>query len=77
VFKGTEPIFEKRISDGRIRSYVYAGAMLLARVDGVIGDTQAKKYWYHSDQVGSVKAVTNQAGAVVWNADYLPFGRST
>jgi RHS repeat-associated protein len=54
---------------------VYAGAMLLARVDGVIGDTQAKKYWYHTDQVGSVKAVTNQAGAVVWNADYLPFGQ--
>jgi RHS repeat-associated protein len=41
----------------------------------VIGDTQAKKYWYHTDQVGSVKAVTNQAGAVVWNADYLPFGQ--
>jgi RHS repeat-associated protein len=75
VFEGNEPIFEKRISDGRIRSYVYAGAMLFARVDGVIGDTQAKKYWYHTDQVGSVKAVTNQAGAVVWNADYLPFGQ--
>jgi RHS repeat-associated protein len=78
VFQGLELIFEKRIKEGqadRIRSYVYAGAMLLARVDGVIGDTQAKKYWYHTDQVGSVKAVTNQAGAVVWNADYLPFGQ--
>jgi RHS repeat-associated protein len=53
---------------------VYAGAMLFARVDEVIGDTNTKKYWYHTDQVGSVKAVTNQAGAVAWNADYLPFG---
>jgi RHS repeat-associated protein len=75
VFEGTEPIFEKRISDSRIRSYVYAGLMPVARVDGLIGDTQAKKYWYHTDQVGSVKAVTNQTGAVVWNADYLPFGQ--
>jgi RHS repeat-associated protein len=54
---------------------VYAGTKLFARADGVIGDTTAKKYWYHTDQVGSVKAVTNQTGVVVWKADYLPFGQ--
>jgi RHS repeat-associated protein len=75
VFQGTEPIYTKNVTTGKVKSYVYAGTKLFARVDGVIGDTTAKKYWYHSDQVGSVKAVTNQAGAVVWNADYLPFGQ--
>src|SRR5690554_3157759 len=47
----------------------------LARVDGVIGDTEAEIYFYHTDHIGSVRAVTNQAGEVVWNADYLVFGR--
>jgi RHS repeat-associated protein len=75
VFEGLEPIFEKRISDGRVRSYVYALGNHLARVDGVIGDTNSKKYWYHTDHVGSVKAVTNQTGDMVWDADYLPFGQ--
>jgi RHS repeat-associated protein len=75
VFQGLEPIYTKNLTTGKVKSYVYAGTKLFARVDGVIGDTNAKKYWYHTDQVGSVKAVTNQAGAVVWNADYLPFGQ--
>ena len=74
VFEGTEPIFEKRISDGRIRSYVYALGKHLARVDGVIGDSNAKIYYYHTDQVGSVKVVTDKSGNVVYNADYMPFG---
>jgi RHS repeat-associated protein len=74
VFEGTEPIFEKRISSGKIKSYVYASGKHLARVDGVIGDSTAKVYYYHTDQVGSVKAVTDQSGKVVYNADYLPFG---
>ena len=74
VFQGTEPIYTKNVTTGKVKSYVYAGSKLISRVDGVIGDTTAKKFWYHTDQVGSVKAVTNQAGAVVWNADYLPFG---
>jgi len=41
----------------------------------VIGDPEAEIYFYHTDHIGSVRAVTNQAGTVVWNADYLAFGR--
>ena len=86
VFEGTEPIFKKRISDGRVRSYVYAVGKHLARVDGVIGEQitfnpdgtilkQGKPtYFYHNDHLGSVKAVTDSAGKVVYNADYHPFG---
>ncbi len=74
VFEDTEPVFEKRIADSRIRSYVYALGKHLARVDGVIGDSTAKVYYYHTDQVSSVKAVTDQSGKVVYNADYFAFG---
>ncbi len=74
VFEGTEPIFEKRIAESRIRSYVYALGSHLARVDGAIGDSSAKVYFYHTDQVGSIKAITDQGGKVVFNADYFAFG---
>jgi hypothetical protein len=47
VFEGTESIFEKRISDSRVRSYVYALGKHLARLEGKIGDTTAKVYYYH------------------------------
>jgi RHS repeat-associated protein len=76
VFEGTEPIFEKNITTGQIKSYVYALGKHLARVDGVIGDPEAKVYFYHTDHLGSIKAVTNKTGEVVWNADYLAFGTS-
>ena len=74
VFQGTEPIFEKRVSVGKSKSYVYALGKYLARVDGVIGDPEAKKYFYHTDHVGSIRVVTDQSGQVVFNADYLAFG---
>jgi RHS repeat-associated protein len=74
VFEGTEPIFAKKIATGKTKSYIYALGKYLARVDGIIGDTAAKKYFYHTDHLGSIRAVTNQAGKVVYKADYLAFG---
>ena len=77
IFKGMEPIYEKRNgTDGSIesRSYVYALGKHLARVDGTIGDPEAAIYFYQIDHLGSVRSVTNQAGEVVWSADYLAFG---
>jgi RHS repeat-associated protein len=74
VFEGTEPLLEKKISSGKVKSYVYALGKYLARVDGVIGDSTAKVYYYHTDHLGSIRAVTDQNGKVVYNSDYLPFG---
>jgi RHS repeat-associated protein len=74
VFEGTEPIFVKNIATGAIKSYVYAFGQHLARVDGKIGDPNAKKYFYHTDQLGSIKAVTDQTGQVVRKTDYYAFG---
>jgi uncharacterized protein RhaS with RHS repeats len=52
----------------------YALGKHLARVDGVIGDTTAKVYYYHTDCEGSVRVITDQSGKVVFNADYYAFG---
>ncbi len=75
VFEGTEPIFVKNITENKIKSYVFAGTKLIARVDGVIGNTTAKKYWYHTDHLGTIKAVTDNLGVPVWKADYFSFGQ--
>jgi RHS repeat-associated protein len=57
-----------------MKSFVYALGKHLARVDGAIGDPDAKKYWYVTDHLGSVRAVTDVDGKKVWSADYLAFG---
>ena len=75
VFEGTEPIFEKKITNGERRSYVYALGTYLARVDGVISKNNEEVYFYHNDHVGSIRAMTDRAGKVVYNADYLAFGK--
>ena len=67
-------LFEKKISSGKFKSYIYALGKHLARVDGVIGDSAAKVYYYHTDHLGSVRAITEQSGKVVFNADYFAFG---
>jgi RHS repeat-associated protein len=76
VFEGAEPIFEKRIAgeQTRIHSYVFALGQHLARVDGAIGDAEAPVYYYHTDHLGSIRAVTDAAGNRVKRADYLAFG---
>ncbi len=40
----------------------------------MIGDPEARKYYYHTDHVGSIRVITDQTGQVVYNADYLAFG---
>ena len=74
VFEGTEPIFEKQINSGKVKSYVYALGKHLVRVDGFIGDTTAKVYYYHTDQTGSIQKITDSQGIVVWDSDYSAFG---
>ncbi|MFY0565416.1 FG-GAP-like repeat-containing protein [Archangium lansingense] len=54
-------------SRGFAKNY-YAGPLLVARRDA-IGPT-----WYHQDHLGSVRALTNQAGQKVASYDYSAFG---
>jgi RHS repeat-associated protein len=40
-------------------------------------DNDAQIYYYHVDHLGTPWAMTNQAGTVVWKANYEPFGKAT
>ncbi len=43
----------------------------LAKIEG------ANTYYYHNDHLGTPQKMTDSTGAVVWNADYKPFGEAT
>ncbi|MCL6592269.1 MAG: RHS domain-containing protein, partial [Firmicutes bacterium] len=74
VFEGTEPIYEKNVTTGKVKNYIFAGMKPIARVDGVLGDSSSKKYWITTDHIGNYRAVTNEQGRVVWQSEYTPFG---
>jgi len=54
--------------NGALVKYYYAGPMVVARKQG--GTT----HWYHSDRLGSIRLMTDAAGAEVRDYDYKPFG---
>jgi len=48
--------------------FVYASGLLVTRL---VGTTAS---YYHQDHLGSTRAVTDSAGAIVWATQYKPFG---
>jgi len=55
---------------------------VLAVWDNLIQDaeatvTQGKLYYVHTDHLGTPRAMTDEAGALVWRATYDPFGKAT
>jgi RHS repeat-associated protein len=55
--------------------YVYVLGKHFARIDGNLDNGIGKKYFYHTDHLGSTVLVTDQAGQQVWSAEYTPFGK--
>ena len=51
--------------------YVYLNGAPLAKIEGV------SVYYYHNDALGTPQKMTDSTGAVVWAADYKPFGEAT
>ncbi|MBN2352387.1 MAG: RHS domain-containing protein [Spirochaetales bacterium] len=60
-------------------SFIYVFNDLFAKVEGkTAGDgTERKKYFYHTDHLGSTTAITDESGNVVWKNDFTPFGTQT
>ena len=60
------------------REYVYHGGYHLAASTGVVnGDgrvTITETVYLHTDQVGSITGISDEAGGLVWNGEYTPFG---
>jgi RHS repeat-associated protein len=55
--------------------YIYVLGKHFARVDGNLDGGTTKKYFYHTDHLGSTVLVTDETGKQVWNAEYTPFGK--
>ena len=58
-------------SGNMIKAYVWLSGQPLAMIasDGSI-------YYFHNDHLGTPQKLTDSTGALVWSADYLPFGRA-
>ena len=60
------------------REYIYHGGYHLAASTGVVnGDgtvTVTEMVYLHTDQVGSITGISDEAGGLVWNGEYTPFG---
>jgi RHS repeat-associated protein len=56
------------LQNGALVKYYAMAGVTLARHDAT------GTYWYHADHLGSVRAITNAAGAKVQTDDYAPFG---
>jgi RHS repeat-associated protein len=55
--------------------YVYVLGKHFARIDGNLDNGILKKYFYHTDHLGSTVLVTDEIGEQVWSAEYTPFGK--
>jgi RHS repeat-associated protein len=52
-------------------TYIYQGDILVARID-----PDGKKYFYHTDYLGSNSLTTNQNGSISENTFYNPYGET-
>ena len=59
-------------ANGSTKAYVWLDGRPLARIDN-----DASIYYYHVDHLGTPQAMTDSAGAMVWKADYNPFGKAS
>ncbi|WP_319561736.1 RHS repeat-associated core domain-containing protein [Marispirochaeta sp.] len=49
----------------------------MVRIDGTIDSdvhTETARYYYHTDHLGTIEAVTDASGTEVWSANYSAFG---
>ena len=56
---------------GATQQHVYLDSRPLARIDG------NQLYYYHTDNLGTPRALTDSNGTTVWLATYEPFGNAT
>ena len=73
-------VIYERTSPTEYRDYVFAFGRHLGRIDGTIAPdgthtpTPGQQYYYHTDHLGTVEAVTDATGSGVWQASYNAFG---
>jgi RHS repeat-associated protein len=64
-------LIAESLPDGTITAeYLYMGKIRMAKVDVSTGNI----YYYLNDRLGTSQLITDDAGTIVWEAGYKPFG---
>ena len=61
----------------KYNSYIYAFGKIFAKVDGILDSTYITAediFYFHHDNLGSTRLISDGAGNVVMDQDYMPFG---
>jgi len=67
-------LIAESLPDGIITAeYLYMGKIRIAHVDVITGTI----YYYLNDRLGTPQLMTDDAGTIVWEASYKPFGETT
>jgi RHS repeat-associated protein len=72
IFFGGDVIAEKNVATGNWTDYIMAYGARIAK-DASANASGAQ--YFHSDQIKSTRLVTDNTGAVIWQAIYSPFGQ--
>ena len=56
-------------------SYIFAFGKHFASIKGIIGESKDTTY-FHYDNTGSTRVMTDKNGEKVFDQDYLPFGQN-
>ena len=69
-------IYEDQKTDRKQISYYYGLGRIIAKSEKGNGVQAGEKiYYYHHDNLGSTMLITDEAGEVVFEQDYAPFGQ--
>jgi len=63
--------------EAKYNSYIYAFGKIFAKVDGILDSTYITAediFYFHHDNLGSTRLISDGAGNVVMEQDYMPFG---
>jgi RHS repeat-associated protein len=70
IYQGNNPLIEYSLADGKYKYFVYAGNKRIAEEkDGVVS-------YYHCDQLGSTRIVTDVSGSLVASYKFKPYGET-
>ncbi len=71
IYSGESVIYEKNVTTGASATYIYGPTGRMEKnVDGL-------RDYYHTDQLGSTRLVTDESGNPVTDVSYSPFGENT
>jgi RHS repeat-associated protein len=72
-----EVLYKEEGEKDKYEEFVYAAGKYFAKWEGKLSEAGVVKYFYHTDHLGSVTAVTDENGNLVWSEEYLAFGEGT